>query len=149
MKYLTIKKSLVAAFIAFTLGYASLSSAHSAGAPTGESRTFTGLAQITCFNDGNGDADNLIARIRDNSEPVPGLMVNLQLYKGNKAVSISDTVSGDADFTDFVTLQGGPGTYYLIVNKTDVGVRDFDIDWHCQTATGVHTGTDISVKQFE
>jgi len=37
----------------------------------------------------------------------------------------------------------------MIVNKTDAGTRVFDIEWHCNTASGVHTGTDIGVAQFE
>lgn len=114
----------------------------------GDSRTFTGVAFVTCFDDGNGPADNLIARIRDNSTPVPGLLVNLQLFKNNKAVSISDTVSGDADYSPFVTLHGGSGVYFIIVNKTDAGVRSFDLEWHCNTADGIHTGTEIGVSQF-
>ena len=133
-------------------GYATIGSAHSGSAtmdPEGISRTFTGLAFITCFDDGNGEPHHLIARIRDNSPPVSGLLTNLQLYKGDQAVSISDTISGDADFSPFVTLHGGPGVYWLIVNKTNKGARSFDIDWHCNTITDVHTGTDIGVAQFE
>ena len=133
------------------LNYAAGSSAHDAGAtldPNGNVRSFTGMALVTCFDDGNGPADNLIARVRDLSPAVPGLLVNLQVVKGNKSNSITDTVSGDANFSPFITLQGGPGTYSIIVNKTDVGSRQFDLEYHCQTRTGVHTGTSIGVTQF-
>lgn len=133
------------------LGYAAVSNAHNAGAtldPSGNTRSFTGMAFVTCFDDGNGAADNLIARIRDLSPPVPGLLVNLQIFKGNKSNTITDTVSGDANFTPYITLQGGPGTYWIMVNKTDVGARQFDVEYHCNTRTGVHTGTDIGVSQF-
>ena len=134
------------------LGYAAYSSAHGGNGITmdaaGTSRTFTGVALVTCFDDGNGPAENLIARIRDKSSPVPGLLVNLQLFKGNKAVNITDTVSGDADYSPFVTLHGGPGVYFMIINKTNVGERTFDVEWHCNTADGIHTGTEISVSQF-
>jgi hypothetical protein len=132
-------------------GYAAVSSAHSASAtldPSNTIRNFTGMAFVNCFDDGNGPADNLIARIRDNSQPVPGLLVNLQIFKGNKSNSITDTVSGDANFSPFITLRGGTGVYWIMVNKTDVGARLFDVEWHCNTSTGVHTGTDIGVTQF-
>ncbi len=132
-------------------GYAAVSSAHTAGAtldPSNSIRNFTGMAFVTCFDDGNGPADNLIARIRDNSQPVPGLLVNLQIFKNNQSNSISDTVSGDADFSPFITLRGGTGTYWIMVNKTDIGARQFDVEWHCNTSQGVHTGTDIVVTQF-
>lgn len=133
-------------------GYAGIAGAHGAGATMdaeGISRTFTGVALVSCFDDGNGPAENLIARIRDNSPPVPGLLTNLQVFKDNKAISITDTVPGDADYSPFVTLHGGPGVYILIANKTDVGARTFDLEWHCNTVDGIHTGTEISVTQFE
>lgn len=153
MRHITIQKFLRLGLMIATAGYAISGSAHGIDNITmdaaGTSRTFTGLAFVTCSNDGNGEAENLIARIRDKSAPVDGLLVNLQLYKGNKAVSITDTVSGDNEYSPFVTLHGGPGTYWMIVNKTDAGARVFDIEWHCNTLTGVHTGTDIGVAQFE
>jgi len=152
MWYSTIKKSLLVAFIMASVGYAGLSSAHGGGAtmdPEGISPTFTGLAQITCSSTGSEPTDHLLARIRDNSAPVHGLLVNLQLYKGSKAVNITDTVSGDANFSPFISLQGGNGVYYLMINKTDAGARAFDLEWHCTAASGTHTDTDISVLQFQ
>ncbi len=153
MKVLSMRKNIMAVFVACTLGYAGISNAHDAGAtmdPSGTIRSFTGLAFVNCFNDGSGPPDNIIVSIRDNSPPVPGLMVNVQVVssKGDKAISISDTVSGDADFSPFVLLQDGAGPYTLIVNKTDIGARDFDLQYHCNTANDVHTGTEIGVFQF-
>lgn len=151
MQQLSFKKYILAAILACLISYTSVSSAHTAGAtldPEGNVRSFTGMAFITCFDDGNGPADNIIVRVRDNSPPVPGLLVNVQVYKGNKVNSITDTVSGDADFTPFITLQGGAGVYWLLVNKTDVGARSFEIEYHCNTADDIHTGTDIGVTQY-
>lgn len=145
---------IVIASVAFSLlsSHTSLVYAHGAQGivmdANGDSRTFTGVAFVTCNDDGNGPAENLIARIRDKSPAVPGLMVNLQIFKNNKAVSISDTVSGDADYSPFVTLHGGSGVYFIIVSKTDAGPRTFDLEWHCNTADGIHTGTEIGVSQF-
>ena len=114
MKYLSMKKNIIAALVACSVGYAGVSSAHDAGATLdadGTIRSFTGLASVSCFDDGSGTPDNLIVSIRDNSPPVPGLLVNVQVVssKGNKANSITDTVSGDADFSPFISLQGGIG----------------------------------------
>lgn len=135
-----------------TIGYVQFSSADEGGAvldPTGTVRNFTGYAQITCFDNGSGPADYLEADILDLSTPVENLLVNLVLLKGDKAISVSDTVSGDSNPSPPILLQGGNGTYLLVVNKTDVGLRQFVVDYHCKTATGVHTGTNINVKQFE
>lgn len=151
MQYLSLKKNIIAGFIACSASYAGISSAHTAGAtldPDSNIRSFTGMAFVTCFDDGNGAADNIIVRIRDNSPPVSGLLVNLQVYKSNKSNSITDTVSGDADFSPFITLQGGPGIYWILVNKTDIGARSFEVEYHCNTADDIHTGTDIGVTQF-
>jgi len=152
MKSQSLKTVLSSIFIVICLlTYTAVSHAHTAGATLdagNNTRSFTGVAFVTCINDGNGEADNMIARIRDNSAPVPGLMVNLQIFKGNKSNTITDTVSGDAEFSPFITLQGGPGTYWIMVSKTDVGARQFDLEYHCNTRTGVHTGTEIGVSQF-
>jgi len=152
MWHIKIRKFLSVIFIMNMTSYAALSSAHSGSATmdsAGTSRIFTGLAQITCSSTGSEPTDHLLARIRDNSAPIPGLLANLQIYKGSRAVSITDTVSGDADFSPFVSLQGGNGVYYLIINKTNEGEREFDLDWHCTAASGTHTETDINVLQFE
>ncbi len=151
MQYLSIKRNLVSVFIICTVGYAGICGAHTAGATLDANntiRSFTGQAFVTCFDDGNGPADNIIVRIRDLSAPIPGLLTNIQVYKGNKSNSISDTISGDADFSPFITLQNGGGVYWILVNKTDIGARNFEVEYHCNTLNGVHTGTDIGVTQF-
>ena len=153
MKYLPMKKNIITALIACSVGYVSVSNAHDAGATLdadGTIRSFSGLASVTCFNDGSGIPDNLIVSIKDNSPPVPGLMVNVQVVSsnGDRVNSITDTVSGDADFSPFIKVQDGDGPYIVIVNKTDVGARDFDLQYHCNTANDVHTGTEIFVYQF-
>ncbi len=153
MQLRVLKKLSISILMATcTLGYAQFSEADEAGAvldPTGTVRNFTGYAQITCFDNGNGPADYLEAQIIDLSASAEHLLVNLLLLKGDKAISVSDTVSGDANPSPPIILQGGNGTYLLVVNKTDVGAREFIVDYHCKTATGTHTGTDITVKQFE
>lgn len=117
--------------------------------PAGDTASFTGLARITCSDDGNGPANHLIARVRDNSAPVAGLYFSMQLLKGTKATSVTDTVSGDADYSEYAVLAGGNGTYYLLLNHTKAGVRDIDLEWHCLTIDNVHTGTDIIADQYE
>ncbi len=140
--------------VASCFGYAGFANADDGGAtmdPEGVSATFTGFAIVTCsFKDGI-PTDYLTASIRDLSPPVDGLMVNLQLLKIDKgmAVSIADTVSGDSKFSDPIQLRGGNGVYYMMVNKTDVGARTFDISYHCMSDTGLHTDTSIGVLQFQ
>jgi hypothetical protein len=114
----------------------------------GDRATFTGLARVTCLN-GNPAPTMLVARVRDNSDSIHGLMVNLQLLKGSSALNISDEISGDAGYSSYIALPGGPGEYVMMVNKTAAGKRDFDVEWHCIAADGSHTETDTTVLQFK
>lgn len=125
--------------------------------PAGNNAHFTALARVTCFNDGSGPAVGLYVRVRDNSPPVAGLLVNAQILKGSQAIVTTDAVSGDATWSDPVQIDGAGGVYTVMVNKTAAGPRNFDIEWHCVT-TGhdhdhsgniPHTGTEILVDQFK
>lgn len=109
----------------------------------------TDMADVTCFDDGNGPTAALFARIRDRSEPVAGLLLNLQVIRGNSATNTTDTVSGDGEFSEAVLLPGGDGVFRLLVNKTGFGARSFEVEWHCFTGTNVHTGTEITVRQVQ
>jgi len=148
-----VQKFLQVIFIMTATGYVASSNAHDAAAemdPNGNVASFTGYAQVTCFDDGNGPADYLEATIEDTSKVlVENLLVNLQLIKGERAISISDPIAGDGNPSPIVILQGGNGVYLILVNKTGAGARSFGVDYHCKTANGTHTGTDIKVNQFQ
>ena len=147
-----VNASIVTAFAFASLFGAMPVAADSARATmdaNGTKATFTGLARVTCFDDGNGPAAMLVARIRDNSPAIHGLIVNVQLVKGGTALSISDEISGDASYSDYIALPGGNGEYIMMVNKTAAGARHFDLEWHCYTSTNAHTGTDITLQQFQ
>lgn len=141
----------ITAFITL-VSFVSFSHAHDAGAtmdPDGTVAKFTGYALVTCFDDGNGAADHLAVSVKDTSPPVPGLMVNMQVIKGSRAANTTDPVSGDGLFSPEVIVQGGNGVYQILVNKTNAGTRTFQVSYHCITSTNAHTGTDITVNQFE
>lgn len=147
-----LKKIKTKIFCTMVVGYAGLCSAHDAGTVMDSSGTvaaFTGYALVTCFDNGNGPADHLLASVKDLSRPQDGLLVNLQIIKGNRAISTTDPISGDANFSPEVKVHGGNGAYLLLVNKTKAGARSFAVSYHCITANNRHTGTDIEVQQFE
>ena len=148
----SIKSCINLSLLIASIGYSACGLSHSGGATLGADGTnasATGLAAITCEDDGNGEPEGLFVQIKDLSEPVTGLFINIQLYKGTQATSTTDTISGDADFSEGVQLNGGAGTYQMILNKTNVGARAFEVVWHCMTADHTHTGTDIVVRQFQ
>ena len=130
MRYKFFQKAVTALFCTVVLSHVSVSNAHDAGAtmdPNGTIATFTGYALVTCFNDGNGDADNLVASVKDTSLPQDDLLINLQIIKGNHAISTTDPVSGDGSFSPEVRVRGGNGVYLLLVNKTKEGARSFQV----------------------
>lgn len=130
--------------------YTSSSSAHTAGAVLGSERSFAAVAFVTCFKDvgDTEDPDNLIIRIRDDSEPISGLILTAQIYKQGKSIFISDLNAGDASYSPWIELKAGGGDYMVSVSKTNEGPRTFVIDYHCNAANGAHVGTNIKVEQF-
>ncbi|MEQ1815633.1 MAG: hypothetical protein ABL861_04035 [Nitrosomonas sp.] len=141
-------------FLGVALGYVGISNAHDTGAtmdPNGNVANFTGYALVTCFDEGAGPTDHLVASIQDTSPPQDNLLVNLQIIKGNLANSTTDPVSGDGKYSPEAKVHGGEGVYQLLVNKTDEGARSFLVSYHCQTddTPPIHTGTRIVVRQFE
>jgi len=152
MKIESIKRAFVAAAMLGTVAHSGPVSAHNAGATLdarGNLVSATGLAAVTCFDDGSGEPHHLFAQIRDSSPPVAGLLLSIQLLKGNRAINSTDRISGDPDYSPGVSLDGGGGVYYMMVNKTGRGPRTFDVVWHCRTSANIHTGTSIRVLQFQ
>lgn len=152
MKTAYCKKTLVAVSLLMAAGYADIASAHSGGGtidPNGTNASASDLAVVTCFDDGNGTPHHLAAQVKDSSSPVSGLLLSLHLQKGNQMTTITDTVSGDTNYSPLITLNGGAGVYYMSVTKSNAGSRVFDVIWHCVTNNGDHTGTDIAVVQAQ
>ena len=151
MTHLLFQRAVATTFAMITIGYASVSGAHDAGAtmdPHGTTASFTGYALVTCIDD-VGVTDRLVASIKDTSPPQDNLLVSLQIIKGSRAASTTDPVSGDGNYSPEATVHGGSGVYQILVNKTIAGARSFLIAYHCMTADNVHTATEITVRQFE
>jgi len=152
MQLKSSKLTFVAAVMFAAAGHTETGWAHNAGATLdarSASVSATGLAAVTCFDDGSGEPHHLFAQIRDSSPPVEGLLLSIQLLKGNMATNSTDPISGDPDYSPGISLDGGPGVYYMMVNKTGAGPRTFDVIWHCRTSANIHTGTSIQVLQFQ
>jgi hypothetical protein len=152
MKNASLKKAFLTASILAAVGYAGAALAHSGGGamdPGSNNASATDLAAVTCYDDGNGAPDHLYGQIKDMSAPVQGLLLNFHIYKGLQMITSTDSVSGDANYSPVVKLNGGSGVYYISATKTAAGVRLFDVIWHCETSGGIHTGTDIVVYQIQ
>lgn len=152
MNNINIKHGCMFASCVLSLLGASVAFAHTVGGPidvNSNNASATDLGYVYCSDDGVGPADHLDVQIEDQSPPVPGLIVSVQLLKNNKMINISDPDSGDGKASPYVSLKEGNGSYFISVNKTKVGVRNFVINYHCMTASGDHTGTDVGVYQLQ
>jgi len=157
MKTAFLQKTLITAALLAAAGHAGHAFAHSAEAvldPAGSNASATDLAQVVCYDDGNGPPHHLYTQIQDLSAPVPGLRISTQIFTDKSMTNTTDTVSADALPSYPATLVGsdiggGVQLYYISVSKTAPGARNFSITYHCQTANDTHTGTDISVYQVQ
>jgi len=117
--------------------------------PGGNNAQATAFAAVNCFNNGNGDPHHFSAAVQDLSAPSPGLLVSLHIFKDTQMTTVTDPASGDGNDSPFAIVAGGAGTYYLSIRKTDLGARNFNVAWECQTIDNVGTGTGISVLQIQ
>ncbi|MDO9142649.1 MAG: hypothetical protein Q7U38_20195 [Methylobacter sp.] len=147
MKIASLKNLFITASI-LVAAASGIAHAHSGGGvidPNGDNPSATILAAVNC----TGGSDYLLAQVRDESAPVPGLLLSLHVHKGQKMTSITDTVPGDAFHSPEIRLDGGDGQYLMSLTKTNAGARNFDVIWHCMSNSGIHTDTDISVYQIQ
>ncbi len=144
MKNMIIKTTLLTASL---LGAVNLASAHDQSGTLGATKSAVDYYQIQCFDDGNGPAANLAVRVKDLAGTIAPPIISAQVTKGILAINTTDTKDGDALYSPAVKLNGGNGSYYVMVNKTNKAADDYSLEYHCETATKAHTGTNITVLQ--
>jgi len=166
-----MKKSqkIITASLLIAAGYASVVSAHNQTGSVGTTASgaaATDVYQVTCSNDGSGAPAQLFAQVADLA-PVLATLVSVQIVHpldGLSTVLSEDPVDGDTatvsttgasttGWSPGVTLKGGAAAnaqiYLIKVNKqytastvaAQKGPELYNLQLHCQTATGVHTGT--------
>ena len=148
-----IRRSLlVAGSFLVAMGQMGIASAHNLGGSftTGRARAVD-FYQVTCFDDGSGLPDHLIFGVKDLTANTAKVSVLVQ--KGTRscspkcAKSIRDTNDTDAEHSGLVRVKRGGGVYNIFVSHTAAGMDSYDVQYHCETSTGVHTGTSISAQQ--
>ena len=147
-----IRKSiLVAGSFLVAMGQAGVISAHNQGGSFTTGRAgAVDFYQVTCFDDGSGLPDHLMFGVKDLTANTA--KVNVLVQKGTScspkcAKSIRDTNDTDAEHSGLVRVKRGGGVYNMFVSHTAAGMDGYDVQYHCETSTGVHTGTNISAKQ--
>jgi len=140
MKNKTLKKTFISASLLGVLGYAGSVAAHDINGVLGKSAGATDYYQVECFDDGTGPADHLVVKIKD-LVPVAAPLVSVQVTKGKIAKNTTDAADGNATFSPTLNIKGGNGLYYLTVDKTAANAETYNLQIHCETSGGLHTGT--------
>jgi hypothetical protein len=151
MRFLIRKSLLVAGSFLVAMGQMGIASADNQGGSftTGRAAAVD-FYQITCFDSGSGPPDHLIFGVKDltaNTAKVSVLVQKGTSCSPNCAKSITDTNDTDAEHSGLVRVKRGGGVYNMFVSHTAAGTDSYDVLYHCETSTGVHTGTNISDKQ--
>jgi len=143
MTHMLFKKVFAPATLLAVVAYAGGASAHEQSGALGKAASATDYYQVTCSDDGNGPADHLFVQIKDLA-PVAKPMVSILVVNGLQAKTSTDPIDGDATGSPGLNIKGGTtATYYVLVSKTAAGAENYFFDYHCLTANGDHTGTDI------
>ena len=110
----------------------------------------TDLWLVSCSNDGNGPAAYLKVQL----QATPA--THLQISRNQQSISVTGVSTAQGRFSKFITLKpakpgttvnDGNGDYLVMVNKSQPSRASYSFDYHCMTASGGHTGTDISAEQ--
>ncbi len=133
-------KNFVTVSLLGVLVYTASASAHNINGALGKAAGATDYYQVECFDDGTGPADRLLVEIKDLA-PVAAPLISVQVTKGAIAKNTTDIVDGNATYSPTLTVNGGNGSYYLIVDKTAAKAETYNLQVHCETSDDQHTGT--------
>ena len=140
MKKITLKKAFTAVSWLGVLVYTGNVAAHDITGTLGKAAGATDYYQVECSDDGAGPADRLIVKIKDLA-PVATPLISVQVTKGAIAKNTTDIIDGNATYSPALTVNGGNGSYYLIVDKTAAKAEVYNLQIHCETSGDQHTGT--------
>jgi hypothetical protein len=101
--------------------------------------------QVTCSNDGGGTPHHVSARVRDKTAGAN--VLHILVHRGVAAKKTSDATGANTTYSPTISVASGTiGTYDIFVGKTNATTRVYDLEAHCVTATGGHTGTSIVTR---
>ncbi|MGY6217119.1 hypothetical protein ACW73L_18325 [Methylolobus aquaticus] len=106
----------------------------------GPKKRATDMWKITC----DSDTNHLNLYVTDYG-PKQSPKLNAQLFKGNRANSATDPVAKDGEdlghSSPAINLRGGPGEYYVLLDKSGLGKKDYGVWVHCMTRDGLNALT--------
>lgn len=145
MRISSLKSAFASASLVLAVGHTPIALAHTQVGSLGSGAGATDLYTVTCSTDSGGVTFRLYTRMKDNTSG--SSLVQVQTRKGSIATNTTDPTGGDSAYSPTVYNNSGNGAYNVLVDKTASGTNNYTLDYHCQTATGVHTGTSITTNQ--
>jgi hypothetical protein len=125
--------------------------AHTQSGALGDAAGATDFYQVTCLDDGAGAPASLSIQVQD-AAPVAAPLVSVQVRRALALANSTDATDGDVGYSPLVAVNGGPGVYDVLVNKTAAGAEAYTLQFHCTTGAnggGDHTGTEIVARQSQ
>lgn len=133
----TSKKAMLAG--ALSLAGSTLlevASAHDQLGQLGTKASATDVWEIEC----SGGSQYLALQIKD-GPPNKSPKVSVQVVKDRLAATATDRKDGDAEYSPEIRLYGGDGVYTALVDKSGAQPENYFLEYHCEGAGDVHTGT--------
>lgn len=146
MEIVSLKNTVITASFLVAVGHAGTVYAHTKGGSLGSPASATDVYRVTCSNDGSGATHHLVTQVRDNA-PVKPPKVSVVATKGGASTTSTDPVDGNSAYSPEKELAKGNGVYTVSIKKSASGSEIYTLQYHCETASGVHTGTSISQTQ--
>ncbi len=143
-------KVLTAVTVLFAIGYAGVAAAHEQAGAIGRKNSRAGgidTYNVSCFDDGNGVPDHLYVDVIDTSRPRnPAQIFISAVSPANPATFTGvNPAPNDAGIpSPGMKIVAGVGPYDVSISKSrsrKKGVEIYLLNFHCETAAGVHTGT--------
>jgi hypothetical protein len=132
-------------------GYVGAAAAHTQSGALGKAPAASDIYQITCPEQVVGVPPRLDVQVRD-LKPKKPPFITVTMQKDLVGVSSMDPKDGDARFSPLVSIDGGAGSYLVIISKTAVNDKKrafkeiYTLQYHCMSGA-LHTGTDIFTLQ--
>lgn len=154
-QFMKIKKVILLGLLIIASGYQFKAVAHSNNnqALKKESTALTSgptdIWVVSCFNDGTGPAAYLSVQL----QATPA--THLQILKNQQSISVTGVSNARGKFSKYISLwpvkpgttdNDGNGDYLVLIDKSKAPAAVYSFNYHCKTANGGHTGTDITIN---
>lgn len=129
---------LLVAMIVFSC----VAQAHDYSSDLGQDKSATDFHSISCGNGTDYVYFNIVSFEPSSSD----ILVSAKII-GENTFSVTDSLSADMNKSVEIAVPTKTDSVLILVSKNKAGNVSYTIDFHCQSANGNHTETDLSTLQ--